>query len=53
MKPIKLVVRAMGPYAGEVVLDFEELRDRTLFLIHGPTGSGKTTICLTRKLPRR
>lgn len=44
MKPIKLVVRAMGPYAGEVVLDFEELRDRTLFLIHGPTGSGKTTI---------
>lgn len=44
MRPLKLVTRALGPYTGEQVLDFRHLRDRTLFLIHGPTGSGKTTI---------
>ncbi|MDQ7785330.1 MAG: SMC family ATPase, partial [Desulfomonilaceae bacterium] len=44
MKPIKLVASAIGPYSGEQVLDFRVLGDRTLFLIHGPTGSGKTTI---------
>ncbi len=44
MKPLRLVTTALGPYAGEQVLDFRDLGDRTLFLIHGPTGSGKTTI---------
>lgn len=44
MRPVKLILRALGPYAGELVLDFRELGDRTLFLIHGPTGSGKTSI---------
>ncbi len=44
MKPIKLTMRAFGPYAREQVLDFGELGDRRFFLIHGPTGSGKTTI---------
>jgi len=37
-------MRAFGPYADEVTLDFSELRGRSLFLIHGPTGAGKTTI---------
>jgi exonuclease SbcC len=44
MKPLRLVTSALGPYAGKQILDFRELRERTLFLIHGPTGSGKTTI---------
>jgi len=44
MRPLKLVIRAFGPYAGEQVLDFRELGDRSLFLIHGATGSGKTTV---------
>lgn len=44
MKPLKLVTRAVGPYPDEEVLDFRLLADRTLFLIHGPTGAGKTTI---------
>lgn len=44
MKPLKLSMKAFGPYAGIQVLDFAELGDRTFFLVHGPTGSGKTTI---------
>lgn len=44
MKPLKLVMRAFGPYAGEQILDFTQISGNTLFLIHGPTGSGKTTI---------
>lgn len=44
MKPLKLMFSAFGPYAGRVVLDFNDLGGRTFFLIHGPTGAGKTTI---------
>jgi DNA repair protein SbcC/Rad50 len=44
MRPLKLVTRAFGPYAKELVLDFDDLGSQTLFLIHGPTGAGKTTI---------
>lgn len=44
MRPIRLSMRAFGPYAGEQELDFTELRDRSFFLIHGPTGSGKTSV---------
>jgi len=44
VKPLKLTLQAFGPYAGEEVLDFRELEDRSFFLIHGPTGSGKTSI---------
>lgn len=44
MKPLKLTMRAFGPYAGETVIDFEKLQGRHLFLIFGPTGAGKTTI---------
>ena len=44
MKPLKLTVRAFGPYPGEQVLDFAELKGRSFFLIHGPTGAGKTSI---------
>lgn len=44
MKPLKLTMKAFGPYAGNQVIDFSELKGRSMFLIHGKTGSGKTTI---------
>lgn len=44
MKPLRLLLRAFGPYADEQIVDFRQLGGRSLFLIHGPTGSGKTTI---------
>lgn len=43
MKPLKLTMQAFGPYAGKEVIDFESI-DHGLFLICGPTGSGKTTL---------
>ena len=44
MKPLRLSMRAFGPYAGEQNLDFTVLGPATCFLIHGPTGAGKTSI---------
>ncbi len=44
MRPLELKVKAFGPFANEQIIDFTRLSDRTLFLIHGPTGSGKTSI---------
>jgi exonuclease SbcC len=44
MKPVRLRLQAFGPFAREQVLDFAQLQDRGFFLIHGPTGAGKTSI---------
>lgn len=44
MRPVRLTISAFGPYAGTQRLDFTDLKGRSFFLIHGPTGSGKTTI---------
>jgi len=44
MRPLRLEMRAFGPYAGSQELDFTELADNRLFLITGPTGAGKSTI---------
>lgn len=44
MKPLRLSMTAFGPYAACQTLDFAELREAGFFLIHGPTGGGKTTI---------
>lgn len=44
MKPLALKISAFGPYADVVTLDFADLKGRSFFLIHGPTGAGKTTI---------
>lgn len=44
MKPIKLVLSAYGPFPDKTVIDFTKLGSDGVFLISGPTGSGKTTI---------
>ncbi len=45
MRPIRLKMTAFGPYAKTVELDFEAgLAEEKIFLIHGETGAGKTSI---------
>ena len=44
MKPTKLTIQAFGPFATKEVIDFTRLGSHPLFLINGPTGSGKTSI---------
>lgn len=43
MKPLFLEICGWGPYAGKNQIDFSKLQGG-LFLITGPTGSGKTTV---------
>ena len=38
------MMQAFGPYADKETIDFTVLKNHQLFLITGPTGSGKTTI---------
>ncbi|MBW8348988.1 SMC family ATPase [Bacillus sp. IITD106] len=44
MRPLKLMMQAFGPYAETEIIDFTKLENRTMFVISGKTGSGKTTI---------
>lgn len=44
MKPLQLKIQAFGPYVEMQTIDFEKLSENGIFLIKGPTGSGKTTI---------
>ena len=44
MRPLVVEMQAFGPFADRQVIDFRELGSKTFFLIHGPTGSGKTSI---------
>lgn len=44
MKPQYLKLCAWGSYAGEEIVDFQKFKNGGIFLITGPTGSGKTTI---------
>ncbi|MCB1905956.1 MAG: SMC family ATPase [Rhodocyclaceae bacterium] len=44
MKPLLLEMQAFGPFGRRQIIDFRRLGDGSFFLIHGPTGSGKTTI---------
>ena len=44
MRPLQLTMQAFGPYAGTEQIDFTKLENRTMFVISGKTGSGKTTI---------
>ncbi|KRK97874.1 exonuclease SbcC [Secundilactobacillus odoratitofui DSM 19909 = JCM 15043] len=43
MKPLKLTMNYFGPYEHQTI-DFTRLDEAPLFLIAGPTGSGKTTL---------
>ena len=40
----RLELRAIGPYADTVTIDFAALAASGVFLLEGPTGSGKSTI---------
>ena len=42
MRPHRLALCAIGPFASEVEVNFDSLVSEGLFLIHGPTGAGKT-----------
>lgn len=44
MRPVQLKMNAFGPYRGHVDLDFTDFGTNAIYLISGPTGSGKTTI---------
>ncbi len=44
MRPLRLMMQAFGPYAGNEIIDFSQLGNRTMFVISGKTGAGKTTI---------
>ena len=49
MRIRSLRFRGVGPYRDEQVIDFDQLGGSGLYLINGPTGSGKSTIidCIT------
>ena len=42
MKPLRLALSSIGPYSAPVDIDFDRLGE--VFLVCGPTGSGKTTL---------
>lgn len=44
MRLHRLRASAFGPFAGTVELDLETIGEGGLYLIHGPTGSGKTSL---------
>lgn len=44
MRLHRLEIEAFGPYPGRVEVDFDRLGADGLFLLHGDTGAGKTTV---------
>ncbi|MBP6994733.1 MAG: SMC family ATPase [Phycicoccus sp.] len=44
MRLHQLEVEAFGPFARPCLLDLDEVSSGGLFLVHGPTGSGKTSL---------
>ncbi len=44
MRPHRLELTAFGPFADRVEIDFDRLGQGGLFLMHGETGAGKTTV---------
>ncbi len=44
MRLHRLTATAFGPFSGTVEVDFDALSGAGLFLVHGPTGAGKTSI---------
>ncbi|MFF6915055.1 AAA family ATPase [Streptomyces sp. NPDC012466] len=44
MRLHRLALTAFGPFGGTQTVDFDELSTAGLFLLHGPTGAGKTSV---------
>ncbi len=44
MRLHRLSMTAFGPFAGTETVDFDQLAAGGLFLLHGPTGAGKTSV---------
>lgn len=44
MRPLLLEITGIGPFVDTQHIDFASMDDRALFLIHGPTGQGKSFI---------
>ncbi|MEE1940344.1 SMC family ATPase [Streptomyces sp. TRM 70361] len=44
MRLHRLTVTAFGPFGGTQTIDFDELSAAGLFLLHGPTGAGKSSV---------
>lgn len=44
MRLHRLTVTAFGPFGGTQHVDFDDLSAAGLFLLHGPTGAGKTSV---------
>ncbi|MFF5498681.1 AAA family ATPase [Streptomyces aquilus] len=44
MRLHRLDITAFGPFGGSQSVDFDELSGAGLFLLHGPTGAGKTSV---------
>ncbi|WP_369198331.1 AAA family ATPase [Streptomyces djakartensis] len=44
MRLHRLTVTAFGPFGGTQTVDFDDLSAAGLFLLHGPTGAGKTSV---------
>jgi DNA repair protein SbcC/Rad50 len=44
VRPHRLEVTAFGPFAETAAIDFDVLADTGLFLIHGQTGAGKSSV---------
>ncbi|MFE4994385.1 AAA family ATPase [Streptomyces mirabilis] len=44
MRLHRLDITAFGPFGGTQSVDFDELSTAGLFLLHGPTGAGKTSV---------
>ncbi|MFL5993701.1 MAG: AAA family ATPase [Streptomyces sp.] len=44
MRLHRLDITAFGPFGGSQTVDFDELSAAGLFLLHGPTGAGKTSV---------
>ncbi|MCX4587451.1 SMC family ATPase [Streptomyces sp. NBC_01481] len=44
MRLHRLSLTAFGPFAAAQEVDFDELSEAGIFLLHGPTGAGKTSV---------
>ncbi|MEV4435010.1 SMC family ATPase [Streptomyces sp. NPDC049555] len=44
MRLHRLTITAFGPFGGTQHIDFDDLSAAGLFLLHGPTGAGKTSV---------